>query len=93
MKPLGHRLRSRGMIGKYCRLRGRLNSTVSPVWVSMLATVMLSVRTPTRSPAPSPPSSRMLTRGLSFHGSATFLTTGGFVSSAWKIVLMVSRRV
>ena len=50
-------------------LRGRLNSVVSPVLVSMLARITVSVRVPVRSGPASPPSSRMFSRGLSAHGS------------------------
>ncbi|OLT18930.1 hypothetical protein BJF80_13875 [Serinicoccus sp. CUA-874] len=46
------------------------NSTLSPVSVSMLATIIVSVRVPSRASEPSEPSSMTLTRGRSFHGSS-----------------------
>ena len=49
-------------------LRGRLNIVVSPVSVSMLAKITVSVRVPVRLGPASPPSSKMLSRGLSAHG-------------------------
>jgi hypothetical protein len=46
--------------GKFSMLRGRPNSTVSPVSASTLATERLSGRRPTRSEPESPPSSNTL---------------------------------
>ena len=80
----------RGGTGNFCRLRGRLNSTVLPVWVSMLATVMLSVRMPVRSLPPSPPSSRTLSRGLFFQGSDALIAAPD-LSSPEKMLESVSR--
>ena len=50
--------------------RGRLNSTVSPLTVLMLATIIVSVRTLVRSGPASEPISRTFTRGTLAHGSA-----------------------
>ena len=46
------------------------NRAVRPVFVSMLATMMVSGRVPVRSAPSSWPSSRMFTRSLSAHGSS-----------------------
>src|SRR3954453_35359 len=70
------------------RFRGSEISAVLPVRVSMLATITVSVRTPSRLGASSPPSSSRLRRGRSSHGSWT-LTVDGRValllsSCAWN---------
>ena len=55
-------------------LRGRLNSVVLPLLVSMLARITVSVRVPIRLGPASPPSSRTLSRGLLAHGSRLWLS-------------------
>ena len=66
-------------------LRGRLNIVVSPVSVSMLAKITVSVRVPVRLGPASPPSSRMFSRGLSAHG---------FCGFGWpRVGLLVAARV
>ena len=51
-------------------LRGRPNRVVRPVRVSMLATIMVSVRVPVRSGPASLPTSRMFSRGLAIASAA-----------------------
>ena len=51
-------------------LRGSANSVVRPVWVSTLATIMVSVRVPVRSGPASLPTSRMFSRGLAIASAA-----------------------
>ena len=55
--------------GMFCRLRGMPKRTVSPVSVSTLATMIESGRIPSRSVSASEPTSMMLTRPVSDHGS------------------------
>ena len=59
-----------GASGALSRFRGIEMSAVRPVLVSMLARIIESVRMPTRSAPASEPSSRMLTRACSAHGSS-----------------------
>jgi hypothetical protein len=71
LKPFGQTWRSGFDLGNgtFCRLLGRPSSTVLPVAVSMLATIIESVRTPVRFAPASDPSSSTLTRGTPTHGS------------------------
>ena len=71
--PLGHN-RLSGLpsgIGTFSRLRGMPMRRASPVRVSMLTTIIESVRTPIRSRPASEPNSAMLTRGMSAQGSGS----------------------
>ena len=56
--------------------RGIEISAVSPVWVSMLATITVSVRVPSRPLPSSPPSSSRFSRGLPTQGSWVFTWSG-----------------
>ena len=57
-------------MGARSRLRGREIRTVSPVRVSIEATIIESVRVPSRSVPASEPSSSSVTRGVSAQGSS-----------------------
>ena len=63
------------------RPRGRLNSPVSPVSGSMLTTMIVSVRIPTRPGPASPPSNKRLRRSLPSHslGGTVVVVVGAVV--------------
>ncbi|GIH96212.1 hypothetical protein Psi01_68420 [Planobispora siamensis] len=68
--------------------------TVLPVLMWMLATFMLSVRMPSRLPAPSPPMSRKLTRSRPPQGSSALIGVAAESSGVLgKISLTVSLAV
>ena len=80
-------------MGRACApvLRGRLNSVVLPVLVSMLAKITVSVRVPIRPGPASPPSSRMLSRGLPAQGSCGPAARRSLVASrVGRVALLVS---
>ena len=71
-------------------LRGRLKRVVSPLRVSTLARITVSVRVPSRPLPASPPSSRTLSRALSAHGSDCFSLSPGCVGSrVGRVALLV----
>ncbi len=99
LNPSGHLLRPGVPEGKgtFSRLRGRLNSTVLPVVVSTLATIIVSGRMPIRSSPASEPISRTFTRDTPAHGSAFSLLARAVLVSAstfsWNTVSTRSRPI
>ena len=72
-------------------MRGRLNRVVSPVLVSTLARMTVSVRVPVRPLPASPPSSRTFSRGLSAHWScAAVAPLPGLVCRVGLVALRLS---
>src|SRR4029453_6294800 len=77
-KPFGYRraIRVPGLKRMCCKLRGTPIKAVLPVFVSMLATITTSVRSPCLSGPPSLPRIRTLRRLLSTQGSAEGVAVG-----------------
>jgi hypothetical protein len=70
--------------------RGRLNSVVSPVLVSMLAKITVSVRVPSRPLSASPPSSKTLSRGVLAQGSDACVWLGLGTLRVGRVALLLS---
>ena len=77
--------------GTRSRLRGRLKSTVSPVFVSMLARMRVSGRIPVRVGPASLPIIRTFTRGTFAHGSTCFGLGAGPVDFFGAVKTLVTR--
>ena len=77
------------------RLRGRLNITELPVWVSMLIRITESVRMPVRPTPPSPPRSSRLTRSLEPQGSVfvMFVIFGAVTVCSLGATVLIRSRV